>query len=133
MNIFAEGIIKYDNTIKIAGVHNIGIHPPLPLGSAIKFSRLYLDNDEQPTPDLFDRLCRELFVDSRMCDWSKEGVFVHVVAAPPIITSNDGTNWTIRRRKLLTHCVKEALFHLIECRDEYEWWQGKELLDTPQR
>lgn len=122
MNIFAVGIVKYDTTVKVPWIHGIGLNPPLPLGSSLKMSRFSLDNGEQPTPELLDRVRRETFWDW----WHKRdcGFFVHVIAAPTIfVPANNGRGGIIKRRKLNLHLVPQNLFHLIEQQNEYEWWQ----------
>lgn len=125
MNVFAEKIIEYDRSQKVEWIHGLRGDPPLPLGSVIKLSRLALDNNDnnfQPNPAIFDRLKHELF-EERMSPW-KNGVFVHVFAAPEIlIPSNKGDGQWIKRRKLWLHLVKKELFHLVKQQDEYEWWE----------
>lgn len=121
MNVFAEGLIKYDRNVKVRGVHNIGFNPPLPHGSYLKMSRCYLRNDEQPTLETFKKLKYELFNNIKF-SYFKSGIFVHVLAAPSIlIPEGDGY---IKARKLYLHLVPENLFHLIEQKNEYEWWQN---------
>lgn len=122
MNVFAEKIIEYDRSQKVEWAHGLRGNPPLPLGSAIKLSRLALDNNIQPNPDISDRLKHELF-EERMSPW-KNGVFVRVIAAPEILVppNNDNEQWT-KRRKLWLHLVKKDLFHLVKQQDEYEWWE----------
>lgn len=129
MNIFAEGIVKHA-IAKALWVHNIKINPPLPLGSFLKMSRLKLDNGEQPTLELLERVRRETF-----CDWWHRkdcGFFVHVIAGPTILIPGNNNNDLIKRRKLSLHLVPQHLFHLVEQQNEYEWWQltneEKELL-----
>jgi hypothetical protein len=129
MNIFAEGIVKYETSTKVPGIHNILMFPPLPLGSMMKRSRFCLDNDEQLTPEMLDKLRHELFIDCRTLAFSKVGAFVHIIAAQPIIIPPE-----ISRRNLWLHIVTKDLFHLVENKEEYEWWQlteeEKTLLDN---
>lgn len=135
MNIFAEGIVRYDHSVKVESVHNIKVSPPLPQGSFIKKSRCKLYNDEQLTPELFDQMRRELFIDCRHSSWVKDGIFIHVFTSRvPIITSFDGIKWDVRSYPLWMHGVNRESYHLIEQQDEYEWWQLTEeeehLLDS---
>jgi hypothetical protein len=126
VNVFAEGIVKYDHATKVEGVHCIKMNPPLPLGSSVKMSRLCLDNDEQMTPDVYDRLRRETFIDTSFAGRCRyqAGVFVHVFAAPAILVpGNNVGDPDVRRHRLYLHLVEKELFHLVERQEEYELWR----------
>lgn len=133
MNVFAKEIVKHSD-IDVRVNHYVKGKAPLPLGSALKISRLSLIEGEQPAQHDFENLKRELFID---CSWSKtqfhpwvkDGVYVHIGVGPCLFDSYaEDRSLTVRYqyRSFIFHIVPEKLFHEVEQKDEYEFWKATE-------